>query len=96
MLDDSANIWFSEKKKTKATLYIDSQVADYFRQRKYLPSQKIIKENKDGSLVIETRYSNLIEVSYTIMHWVPHIKVVTPQELKQEIKSKVTQYLKQI
>jgi predicted DNA-binding transcriptional regulator YafY len=96
MLDESANIWFSEKKENKATLHIDSQIAGYFKQRKYFPSQKIVKENKDGSLVIETQYSDLVEVSYTIMHWVPHIKVVSPQELKEEIKDKVTQYLKQI
>ena len=96
MLDESANIWFSEKKKSKATLLIDSCIAGYFKQRKYFPSQKILKENRDGSLILETSYSNTIEVSYTIMHWVPHIKVVTPQELKEEIKSKVTQYLQQI
>lgn len=96
MLDESANIWFSEDNKNKAVLRVDSQIAGYFKQRKYFPFQKIVKEDKDGSLIIETQYSDPMEVSYTIMHWVPHIKVVAPQELKEAIKAKVTRYLQQI
>ncbi|MBU4478218.1 MAG: WYL domain-containing protein [Candidatus Omnitrophica bacterium] len=97
MLDESVNIWFSEKKKNKATVHIDSDIADYFKQREYFPSQKIVKKNKDGSLIIETRYSDPEEVSHTIiMHWVPHIKVTAPQALKDTIKAKINQYLRQI
>ncbi|MBU4306032.1 MAG: WYL domain-containing protein, partial [Candidatus Omnitrophica bacterium] len=96
MLDESANIWFSDKKKNKATLHIDSDIAEYFKQRQYFPSQKIVKENKDGSLIVETRYAEPEEVSYTIMHWLPHIKVTAPQALKDTIKAKINQYLRQI
>ncbi|MEI8349856.1 MAG: WYL domain-containing protein [Candidatus Omnitrophota bacterium] len=96
ILDQSANIWFSGKNKYKAILHVDKQISDYFKQRKYFPSQKITKKNKDGSLIIESSYSDMAEVSHTIMHWLPHIVVTGPEDLKNEIKAKIEEYRKRL
>ena len=57
ILDESINVWFSEKRDKKVVLKVDKEAARYFKQRVYFPLQKIKKENKDGSLMIETTIS---------------------------------------
>lgn len=92
VLDESVNIWFSEKRDKKVVLKVGRDVAHYFRQRIYFPLQKIKKENKDGSLIMETTVSNYMEVIPVIFQWIPHIKVTAPKELKEETKAIVEEY----
>lgn len=94
ILQESVNIWFSEKKDIKVVLKIDKEVASFFKQRVYFPLQKIKKENRDGSLRIETKISQYEEIIYTILHWIPHVHVIEPKCLKKEIKGKIIEYLK--
>lgn len=89
MLEQSVNVWFPEERNTKVLLRVDKEVAQFFRQKKYFPVQKIKKENKDGSLVIETKVSQFEEITPTILHWIPHILIVKPDGLKKDIRNKV-------
>jgi predicted DNA-binding transcriptional regulator YafY len=94
MLEESVNIWFSEKRDKKVVLKVDKEVARYFKQREYFPLQKIKKENKDGSLVVESMVSDHMEVIPNIMRWIPNVRVVSPAGLKEEIASRIEKYLK--
>ena len=94
MLDESVNIWFNELKPSKVLLHVDKEVAHFFKQRVYFPKQKIKKENKDGSLIVETQITDKREILPTVMHWIPHIMVVNPQGLQKEIKEIIRGYLK--
>lgn len=96
ILHESVNVWFSEKKDKKVVLNIDNEVASFFKQRVYFPLQKIKKENRDGSLRIETKISQYEEIIYTILHWIPHVHVIEPKCLKKEIKGKIIEYLKRL
>ena len=95
-MQESVNIWFSEKKDKKVVLKIDKEAAGFFKQRVYFPLQKIMKENRDGSLRIETKISQYEEIIYTILQWVPHVHVIIPKCLKKEIKGKIIEYLKRL
>ncbi len=96
MLDQSVNIWFAEKRDKKVVLKIDKDASHYFKQRVYFPLQKIKKENKDGSLIIETKVSHHMEAIPTIFQWIPYVKVVEPKGLRKEIKELVEGYAKVI
>ena len=96
MLDESTNIWFSEKEKEKVLLRITKEAAKYFKQKKYFPHQKIIKENRDGSLVVESRVGDQREAISTIMHWIPNIHVLEPDKLKQAIKNNIDEYRREL
>ncbi|MFA6636913.1 MAG: transcriptional regulator [Candidatus Omnitrophota bacterium] len=93
MLEESVNIWFSENRNKKVVLHIDKDVVRYFKQREYFPLQKIKKENKDGSLVVESMVSDYMEVIPNIMRWIPNVKVISPGELKETVKKRIEQYL---
>jgi predicted DNA-binding transcriptional regulator YafY len=96
VLAQSVNIWFSEKRDNKVVVKVDKIAAGYFKQRAYLPLQKIKEEHKDGSLTIETRLSQSEEIIPIIFKWIPHIKVVEPKKLQEEIRGIVEGYLKAI
>jgi predicted DNA-binding transcriptional regulator YafY len=51
-----------------------------------LPLQKIIKEDKSGALTIESMISQNIEAVRIIQQWLPGITVVSPNDLKEDMK----------
>lgn len=93
VLDRSVNIWFNETPGEKILLDIDKDAAHYFKKKIYFPEQRIVKEKKDGSLVLETR-ANFNEVIRTIIHWIPDIRVISPRTLDGRIRELLSAYLK--
>ncbi|NQT23577.1 MAG: WYL domain-containing protein [Candidatus Omnitrophica bacterium] len=94
VLDESVNIWFSEKRDKKILLSIDKDAARFFKRKEYFPLQKIKKENKDGSLLIQATACQYMEVIPTILRWLPYIEIIKPKNLKQEIVEIAEKYLK--
>jgi len=93
MLDESVNIWFADQRNKRVVLKVDKEAAKFFKGKKYLPLQKVIKENKDGSLIIETKVSHNMEVVPTVFLWIPYVRVTTPKKLSRDIKGVVADYL---
>lgn len=94
MLEESVNVWFSERRQKKVVLKVDKDAAPFFRQKRYFPLQKIKKENKDGSLIVETTVCDDMEVLPAVKSWIPHIIVIQPVELNRGIKKFVERYLR--
>lgn len=93
VLDRSVNIWFNEEPGERIVLEIDKDAAHYFKKKIYFPDQKIVKEKKDGSLILETR-ANFNEVIRTVISWIPDIRVIKPKELDLRIQTLLKDYLK--
>ena len=96
ILRDSASVWFEENRKIKVRFAIDGEVSKYFKKREYFPKQKIIKTNKDGSLVLECSVGRHEEILPTVLEWIPHIVVQEPKELKTLVSEKVECYRRKI
>lgn len=75
-------------------LLVDKEVSSYFRQKKYLKSQKITEEREDGSLLVSYTINNTMEILPLIKQWLPHAHVVKPTALKDEITQVLQTYLK--
>lgn len=93
VLDESINIRFSAKRSIKVMLKVGKEASSYFRQRTYVPLQKIKREEKDGSLIVESRISQYAEITPVIFGWVPHIQVLSPAELKSQVRDVMKSYL---
>ena len=89
------SVWFNLDEQYSVRLFIDKQIRKYF-ERKPLRGQSIIGEDKDGSIEIEIKISNNMEIIPLILYYVPYIKVLEPQHLADEIKDRVQGYLKEI
>lgn len=92
ILKESTNIYFEMERKIKVTLSVAQKAAKYFKVKEYFPLQKITKENKDGSLILECKIAKEEEILPTIFHWLPHIKVVEPKWLDDIIRETLKQY----
>ena len=77
-------------------LRISPSAADFFRKKEFFPLQKIVKENRDGSVILESRLAQLMEAIPAILNWIPDIEVLEPEQLKTEIRSRVERYLQKI
>ena len=89
------SVWFNLDEQFVVRLFIDKEVKKYF-ERKPLRGQTIIGEDKDGSIEIEIKISNTMEILPLILYYIPYIKVLEPQSLADEIKNRVQGYLKEI
>jgi len=93
VLNESGNIWFEMDKNIEVQLNIRKEAAKYFKSRKYFPSQKIEKENTDGSIILTCKVSRYEEIVHEILHWIPRIRVISPKELADIVEQKVKEYL---
>ncbi len=96
LLDSSISIWFDEHKTAyEVQLYASNKIAKYFKRRP-LPTQKIISLNKNGSMEFSVSITHEMEIIPIIKYWIPHLKVIEPQWLKESIKKDLYKYLQDI
>ena len=89
------SVWFNLDEQYSVRLFIDKQIRKYF-ERKPLRGQSIIGEDKDGSIEIELNITNEMEIMPLIFWYIPYIKVLEPQWLADDVKSRVEKYLEEI
>ena len=92
LVEDDGSIWFGQDKQ-EIILSINSQVAFYFKQRSILPEQQIVKELNDGGLLVSSKINHDMQLLPLIRFWIPHLKIVNPVELQQEIEEGLKEYL---
>ena len=92
----SANsAWFDPEKSFIVRLWIDKVVKKYF-ERKPLPNQQIMCENEDGSIEIEVQVTHIMEIKPLVFYYLPHIKVIEPSNLADDILAEMERYIKEI
>ncbi|MFP4486339.1 MAG: helix-turn-helix transcriptional regulator [Campylobacterales bacterium] len=74
---------------------VSSDAARYFRRKKHLRSQQIVKTNEDGSLLVRYEVNNKLEVFMLVKKWLPELKIESPDELKEEFMEMVRGYIKE-
>lgn len=94
ILRESTNIWFEKERPLEVTLEVSAECAKYFKRKTYFPLQKVEKEHKDGRIVISCKAAKEEEILPTILHWLPHIKVLTPTSLHNRVKDVLNDYLR--
>ncbi|NNG99850.1 WYL domain-containing protein [Acinetobacter sp. ANC 5414] len=92
LVEDDESIWFGLDKK-EIVLSIDSQVAFYFKQRSILPEQEIVKELNDGGLLVSSKINHNMQLLPLIRFWIPHLKIVNPVGLQEQIEDGLREYL---
>ncbi|QOW48022.1 MULTISPECIES: YafY family protein [Acinetobacter] len=92
IVEDDDSIWFGQDKQ-EIILSIDSQVAFYFKQRSILPEQQIVRELGDGGLLVSSKINHDMQLLPLIRFWIPHLKIVNPERLQDEMEKGLKEYL---
>ncbi len=93
-LVQSPNIWFDMEQNLEIKLKIAKSIAGYFKEVEFFPYQKIEKENNDGSLLVSCRTANFMQVLPQIQRWLPHIQVISPDDLAKLLNKQLSAYIK--
>ena len=92
LVEDDDSIWFGQDKQ-EIILSIDSQVAFYFKQRSILPEQQIVRELGDGGLLVSSKINHDMQLLPLIRFWIPHLKIVNPGRLQNEMEKGLKEYI---
>jgi len=84
-LRGSANIWFAGEgeRRLEVKILVDTLCAHYFKRRKMFPTQEILEEREDGSLIVSYRVGQYGEVLNILKSWLPHILILEPEEVRK-------------
>lgn len=96
ILRESTNIWFEQERPIEVSLEVSAQCAKYFKRKVYFPLQKLEKELEDGRIVLSCKAAKEEEILPTILHWLPHIKVLEPASLHSRVKEVLNDYLRSL
>jgi len=94
ILENAHTAWFEDGVQYEVKVNVMQAIAHYFKRKKHFNSQKLIKENSDGSLLISFSVSNDEEVDNLIKSWLPHITVISPKRIRKKILSELEDYIK--
>jgi len=86
--------WFEDGQTWDVIVLVKQNIAHYFKRKKFLQSQKILKEYKNGDLKILFKVSHDEDIDNIIKSWLPDIYVLEPLNYKQQIKDELENYLK--
>ena len=96
VLQNVHTAWFEDGNSFEVTVKIKKEIAQYFKLKKHLSSQKILKEDSDGSLVVSFSVSSDEDVDNLIKSWLPHIEVIKPERFRKKLISELELYVKEL
>lgn len=91
-LENEESIWFGQEKQ-EIILSVHGDVALHFKQRQLLPEQQVIKALDDGGLLISSRITHITQILPLVRYWIPHLKIVNPESLQQQLEEELQGYL---
>jgi len=90
-LREEDGIWLGEKK--EIVFKIASEIAGYFKRRKLIANQVLEKELEDGGLIVSARVGHANEVLPIVRYWIPHIRIISPEGLQEELERELRGYV---
>ncbi|MCX6051043.1 MAG: WYL domain-containing transcriptional regulator [Campylobacterales bacterium] len=96
VLENVHTAWFEDGNSFEVKIKVKSPVAKYFKLKKHLSSQKIIKEDSDGSLIVSFEVSSDEDVDNIIKAWLPHVEVIKPERFRKKFIVELEEYVREL
>ena len=72
---------------------VDKSKAFFFHAKKFLRSQTLLDTKENGNVIVTYKVTQLREIDALIKQWLPYVKVIEPQELKDQILNELKAYI---
>lgn len=96
-LKNAMNIWFDANSDTfEVRLYADKSIVKHLTRRPIAKSQRIISTDPDGSAELSVMITDYREITSEVLKWIPHLFVLTPDDIKEDIREIIEEYLEMI
>jgi len=86
------DVWFSLDKQT-VQIKIAAQVSYYFQRRNVLPSQKIIRQESNGDVIVQTEMAHENQLFPLLRYWFPNLTIISPPGLQRHFLQELSQQL---
>lgn len=96
MLSGVHTAWFEDGNSFEVKIKVKAEIAHIFKLKQHLASQKVLKENKDGSLIVTFNVSTDEDVDNLIKSWLPHIEVIKPERFRKKLVLELEEYVKEL
>ena len=96
ILENVHSAWFDDGSSFSVTAYVAKEAAYFFKLKQVLPTQEILKQNSDGSIIVTFEVSHYEDIDNIIKAWLPHIEVIHPKEYKEQIEAELQHYLENL
>jgi len=77
-----------DKPKFEVIVFVDNEVERYFKVKKLLDSQQIIKDTKEG-LILKYLINDEKEILFLAKDWLPHMKIISPSYLQDKLEEMI-------
>ncbi|HOK07951.1 MAG TPA: WYL domain-containing protein [Syntrophales bacterium] len=94
VLRKSANIWFATDMNLEVKVLVDAQVSHYFKRRRMTPTQEILEERPDGSLIVTFRVGHYEAIRIILKSWIPNVVILEPDDFKRDFLEDVKRWVK--
>ncbi|MEE1920683.1 WYL domain-containing protein [Pseudomonas sp. 148P] len=91
-IDGDDDIWFGQDQLT-VTVQVAASNAYYFLRRNVLPHQQLIEQQADGELRLRCQVNHPNQLLPIIRYWLPHVRILEPAWLQQQLRDELTDYL---
>ena len=93
-LSASTNVWFDGTAELKVLISVAPTHADYFKRKKYYPTQEIVEEKRDGTLIVSYTVGYYEAIRNMIKSWIPFVTVLEPEELRKNLVKDVSDWVR--
>ncbi|MBI3583267.1 MAG: WYL domain-containing protein, partial [Nitrospinae bacterium] len=80
-------------KPVEVVLKFTKHYARWIKRKKWHPTQ-VIEEQKDGSIIFKAAVRGSMELKWWIYHWIPHVEILSPPELRKEVIEEMREMLR--
>lgn len=93
-IDNAVNAYFDyHAEPFEVQLEVSPQVAHILKRKKINPTQYVINEYDDGTIEVSLTITYPMEIIPFIQSWMPHIRVISPQVLQDQLEQNLKVYM---
>lgn len=96
LLPKVQSAFFDSGRSFDVIIAVYPNVAEYFKLKRLLPSQEILEEKTDGTLIIKYAVSHEEDIDNLIKAWLPDIEVLEPAAFRDQIVHELQAYLERL
>lgn len=94
ILENVHSAWFEDGNYMEVKVKVKANIAFNFKLKNILPSQKILEEFDDGTLLIEFGVTTEEDIDNILKSWIPDIEIISPQNYRDNFVKELKAYLK--
>ncbi|MFC0323950.1 helix-turn-helix transcriptional regulator [Gallibacterium melopsittaci] len=77
----------------EVVIRVSDFAANFFLRRNLLPNQTLLHKLESGELLLSCKEVNELDILPIVQYWIPHLTIVSPNELQKRMLEKLNDYL---